>query len=406
MIFLTGTTDILELDTSSTADIDYQVNWVDVIAGTSATPGSSQGKVTSVTTTTITATPASGTVRQIKSVFIRNRHASTANTISVNKDVSGTEYLITADVILQAGEVLTYESGIGWSIGDTLVSTLTNDIHLGYQEWSAIAVPSAPAPDNLRIYGRKMSGRMFPKWIGPSGLDTAVQPALFGNNVVFWMPGATSGVLNGSVGTAIAAGVATAPTTTNRYTSLRRSVFTVGTGINLMNSYRTDAMFFRGSTSGMGGFFFFCRFGFTTWTASNRLFVGLCVDTTALLTADPSSKLNLIGFGVDTGDTAITFMYNDGAGTATKDPITGQPALASSNAYDVYMFCKPNDTTVYYRIDYITEGSTIQEGSATSNLPVNTTMLIGTCAIGSGATNAGAGVAAIGLNRMYIESDY
>jgi hypothetical protein len=74
-----------------------------------------------------------------------------------------------------------------------------------------------------------------------------------------------------------------------------------------MNSLRSEATFFRGATVGAGGFFFLCRFGFTTWTQGNRLFIGLAVDTTALITADPSSKLNTLGFAVDSADTAISF---------------------------------------------------------------------------------------------------
>jgi hypothetical protein len=406
MIFLNGANDTLELTTSSAADIDYQINWVDVIPAASATPGSSEGKITSATTTAILAAPASGTSRQIKSIFIKNIHATTPNTISVSKDVSGTGYAISTDAILQAGEIFVYEDGLGWSIQDMLVSTLTNDLHLGYQDWTGIADPAAPSSNILRIYSKNISGRMMPKWKGPSGIDTPFQSALFGNNWVVWNPGATSGAMIGSVQTVITAGVAALPTTTNKFTSLRRSTFTAATGINLMNSLRSEAMFFRGGVAGMGGFFFQCRFGLSTWTATNRLFVGLCVDTTALLTADPSTKFNLLGFGVDTADTEISFMHNDGAGAATKDAIAGQPALASNNVYDVFIYCRPNDSTVYYRLDNISAGTTIIDSSAITELPVNTTMLIATAAIGSGATNAGAGVAALGLNRMYIETDY
>jgi hypothetical protein len=39
-------------------------------------------------------------------------------------------------------------------------------------------------------------------------------------------------------------------------------------------------------------------------------------------------------------------MHNDSVGIATKDAIAGQPALSSNNAYDAYIFCRPNDTTV------------------------------------------------------------
>jgi len=405
MIFLNTTNQILELKTSSVADIDYQINWVDVVPTTSATPGSSEGKVVTATTTVIVAAPAASTSRQIKSVFIVNKHASLANTVSVVKDISATEYRLTGDFILQPGASLVYESSVGWSLGSILVNVLTADEHTSYQDWDAIANPAVPPTDTLRVYARKISGRTMPKWTPPSGLDTPFQPAFFGNNIVMWNPAATSGAMIGSVQTAIAAGAATLPTTTNRYSSLRKSVFTSATGANTMNSLRTEAMFFRGAVTGMGGFFFFCRFGFTTYTVGDRLFVGLCVDTTALLTADPSTKLNLLGFALDGADTAISFMHNDGTGTATKDAIAGQPALANNNVYDAFIFCKPNDTTVYYRLDDLSAGTTIIDTSTSTDLPVNTTMLIGTCAIGSGA-NAGAGVAAIGLNRMYIETDY
>ena len=171
-----------------------------------------------------------------------------------------------------------------------------------------------------------------------------------------------------------------------------------------MNSYRSENMFSRGTGAGMGGFFFFARFGLNVWTPNNRFFVGLALDTTALLTANPSSKFNLLGFGVDQGDTEFSFIHNDGSGTAVKEPITGI-GLATYNAYDAYIYCKPGDTTAYYRLDDITAGVTLVDTSVTGDLPVNTTMLNAVCAIGSGS-NAGAAAASIGLNRMYIESDY
>jgi hypothetical protein len=100
---------------------------------------------------------------------------------------------------------------------------------------------------------------------------------------------------------------------------------------------------------------FLCRFGFTTWTMGDRLFVGMCVDTTALLTADPSAKFNTLGFGVDAADIAISFMHNDSV-IATKDAIAGQPALSSNNAYDAYIFV---DLMIlqFYRLDDVTGGS-------------------------------------------------
>jgi hypothetical protein len=96
---------------------------VDIIPASSATPGSNQGKST-IGTIILLSTPSSTISRQIKSVFIRNRNTTTSNTVSIIKDVSGVEYLLTGDILLQAGATITYESNIGWSLG-ILINTLT-----------------------------------------------------------------------------------------------------------------------------------------------------------------------------------------------------------------------------------------------------------------------------------------
>jgi hypothetical protein len=111
---------------------------------------------------------------------------TTSNTVSIIKDVSGVEYLLTGDILLQAGATITYERI--WSLGTILINT-TNDYHTAL-DWQAIIDP-APAAGDL-VYAKPVSGRMLPKWKGPSGLDTPFQPAFFGNNIVMWNPGLTS----------------------------------------------------------------------------------------------------------------------------------------------------------------------------------------------------------------------
>ena len=117
MILLTTTNDSLELVTSSTADIDWTVGYAD--HSTSAfTAASAQGTLASATDTTLVSAPGSGVQRQIKFISIRNRHASTANTVTIQKDVSGTEYQITPALTLQAGESLIYVDGSGFMVLD------------------------------------------------------------------------------------------------------------------------------------------------------------------------------------------------------------------------------------------------------------------------------------------------
>ena len=164
-------------------------------------------------------------------------------------------------------------------------------------------------------------------------------------------------------------------------------------------------MFFRGSVAGQGGFFFFCRFGTTAWTAGDRLFVGLSTGTTAVVTVNPSTLTNLVGFGIDAGDTAITFMTNDNTLTATKTAIAGQPALAANQGYDAYIYAKPNDSVIYYRLVNLNTGAEIVNTSVNTNLPVNTTAMAPQALMSNGA-NTPVTSAQIGVNRMYVETDY
>lgn len=290
--------------------------------------------------------------------------------------------------------------GTGWDIGI--------DVQSGGLQLAAQANPTTPAAGNLKIYAKAVAGRIVPKWLGPSGVDTPFQAALWGNNTALWTTsGATAGLWQGTVGAGAGTFTAALPTTTNLYTSMIRSRYaTVVTTANQQVGQRSSQrQFYRGSVAGQGGFFFFARFGTEAWTAGDRLFVGLGTGTTAMVTGDPSSQTNILGFGVDAGDSAITFMHNTSSGTATKDAIAGQPALAANQGYDVYIYAKPNDSTIYYRMDDLNTGAIIIDSSTTANLPVNTTMMA-VFALTSNGANTAATAAQIGVNRMYIETDH
>ncbi len=115
MLVLTNSgTDKLQVDTSSAANLDVHVSWVDVIVGTSATPGRTVTAISSAANDQdICATPSSGTQRVIKHINIRNRHASTACDVTVVYDANGTDYDLHKATV-NAGETLEYQEGIGW----------------------------------------------------------------------------------------------------------------------------------------------------------------------------------------------------------------------------------------------------------------------------------------------------
>jgi hypothetical protein len=286
----------------------------------------------------------------------------------------------------------------------------TNTLSLGTNPQisltSSTLTPALPTTTNLSLYAQSISGRMQLMKLGFDSNPEALQSALWQNNIVLWTPGVAAGVYQGTVGTNLGSNALVLPTTTNTYTAMRRSTFAnVVTTTNQQVGIRTENMFWRGSVAGQGGFFFSCRFGFTTWTAGDRLFVGLTAGTTAVLTVQPTTVPNSIGFAIEAGDTAISFLHTDGgAPTAVKDIISGQPALAANNAYDAYIYCVPNDTTIYYRLDNALTGTTLIDTSITSTLPTNTIMLSAQ-AIMSNAANTTAGAATLGINRLYIETN-
>lgn len=119
MIVLATTSTVLRVSTSSTANVDTVVDYSDrtssavtygyQTATIAATPGP----------TTILSAPAASTVRNGKALSIRNRHASTANTIGVEV-FDGTNAFQIITVTLSAGDQLMYDEGEGWRTLDSL----------------------------------------------------------------------------------------------------------------------------------------------------------------------------------------------------------------------------------------------------------------------------------------------
>ncbi len=440
-MILSTTSDIINIITSNSGNTQVLVSWADHTT-TAFTPSRTNTIITAASTTTIVSSPSASTQRQIKTIVISNRDSSLTNSISV-QFYDGTNTIVVFKRLLGVNESIEYDGtkwlaydSNGYALMSTGISAAGSDKSIQFNDGGNLvggssdftwddssnklsllgtntgiklsgitSEPGVQSTGILQIYAKSVCGKIMLKQVGPSGLDTPLQNAIWQNNTALFTVGAAAGVWQGTVGTNLGTPTVVLPTTTNLATMLRRSNFpTVVTTLNQQVGTRTEAMFFRGNAAGLGGFFFVARFMFTSWKAGNRLFVGMSVGTTGQVTVDPSTLLNQCGFGVNSGDTAITFMHNDGAGVSTKDTIAGQPALANNQGYVAYIFCKPNDSVVYYRLDDLNLGTTIIDSSTNTDLPVNTTALVAHCAIGNGP-NIIAGDAAIGINRIYIETD-
>ncbi len=111
---LTATTHSLELVTSSANALSWVVSWTDIdkTGATIATPGSAQGSVAAATTTTIVAAPSSGTIYRIVTGLSLLANGG-AQTVTVQKDVSGTNYPA-GRAVLAVNEAFCFEDADGW----------------------------------------------------------------------------------------------------------------------------------------------------------------------------------------------------------------------------------------------------------------------------------------------------
>jgi hypothetical protein len=345
---------------------------------------------------------AAGTALQV----VRRNSGNTAlefATLAGGGDVSKVGTPVSTQVGVWTGDgTIEGTSSLTW---DSATSTLRVDGSDPEIQLVGVTNEPTPAPSGeLKIYAKSVAGRMMLKMVGSAGIDTVMQPALFGNNTCIWTPStATAGFWQGTSGAGAGTFSTGLPTVTNFYTAMKRTRYAnVVTTLNqVLGQRNTENMFFRGSVAGQGGFFFFCRFGTEVWTAGSKLFIGMATSS-SVITGNPSALNNTVGFCIDALDTEISFLTR--GTTFTKTAITGQPTLANNQGYDAYIFCKPNDSTIYFRLDDLNTGLTIVNSSTTLTLPTNTTLMSAN-ALASNGANTVVTTTQLGINRIYIETD-
>lgn len=292
----------------------------------------------------------------------------------------------------------------------------TNTLALGGTDTGVVlkavsADPSAPAATLLRLYSKTIAGKILPAFVGPSGLESSLQPNLARNKFALFTPAGNSTTITAigaaaltATGTATAANVAT----TNLHTWMKGLEYLVTTpSTTAVAGFRGPAnQYGTGNAAGRGGFFLVCRWGPATGvaTGTNRAFVGFTGSTSAPTDVQPSSLTNMFGMGWDAADTNIQFMYNDGSGTATKVDLGAsfpRPTADRTEVYEIALFCASNTTTIYYQITNLTTGA-VATGSVTTDIPSNTTLLSPRGWMSVGGTSSVIGIA---LKSLYIETD-
>jgi hypothetical protein len=107
----------------------------------------------------------------------------------------------------------------------------------------------------------------------------------------------------------------------------------------------------RGNSTGLGGFYLCMRGRIETFQATCRMFMGL-YSAADIGNVNPSTLLNMVGIGFDSGQTTLRLLRNDGSGTATAvDLGAGFPTTGSQILYELILSAKPNGSDIRYRIE-------------------------------------------------------
>ena len=267
------------------------------------------------------------------------------------------------------------------------------------------STPSAPPSGSTKLFGKLQAGRVMPAFIGPSGLDTVLQPHMAKNGWAQWKPAGTGTTISAIGAAALTAiGTATAATyaTTSLHTRCARIDYLVTTAAttavagfrNATNAYRvTDGfhMIFRVAPATGGK------------VATGRFFCGMSTSTAAPTDVNPSTLTNTCGVGYAKGTDSNWQIYF--AGTAVNKVDTGiaVPSADRTGPYTVIVYSPPGGK--YIGVKFVDE-ATGKSFETTTNISTN--MIAATTACGPrGYHSVGGTSSVVGLTLFsgYMESD-
>ena len=311
------------------------------------------------------------------------------------------------------------DAGFAWDSTGKTLSLLGVDT--GMVLTGVTNEPPTPAAGTLEFYSKAIAGRMMSKIKGPSGLDTALQTALFQNRILMYVP--STGTTGTGSGTGLgplwtSGGTVTHPTPSTtapaisnqmRRTRYANVVTTTNQTLGIKAAAADTLNYWTGSSAGLGGFFYAARFIIELYPASTvRIFAGLTASSATYVVASNTVLNDTCGLWHDTTDPstgagAFNFVTRNAA-TTTKQAITLANAIAAGNSYDFYMWCPPNGTTLTWRLDDVVNNVSYTNSTSTT-LPTNTVFMGPQCAMSNGTANITVTTSAIGIAGVYTESD-
>lgn len=175
MLILASTSDLIRVITSAAADIEVHASWVD-LNGTTVTPGrTNTASITTATTTTVVASPASSTYRNVKHLNITNNHASASCIVTVDH-TDGTNPVELMSVILLPGENMIFNAEGRWAHRDAQGAEYPPAGLGAYNGFSVSFMKSGTASDAIGYWYCTSKDAGFPgAWaVGTPGLNGRV----------------------------------------------------------------------------------------------------------------------------------------------------------------------------------------------------------------------------------------
>ena len=196
---------------------------------------------------------------------------------------------------------------------------------------------------------------------------------------------------------------------TDRRTQAWRTQFAnVATTTNqILGYYQNSALlkqFWRGNAANLGGFYFRGKMWIGLMPAATiRLAMLMTSVTTGNVISNTLAGDSCGLWHDDTmAATVLNFITRDNT-TTTSVAITLATALAAGQGYELIMYCKPNDTILYYKVTDMLTGLTLADSFTSTTLPRNTIFLGPEMAM-SNSANATAATVAPEIQETYVTS--
>jgi len=325
-----------------------------------------------------------------------------------------------ATVPLVGTEQFALADGTSVSKYATTADLFTADVHATFSDYTSQGTGTPASPTGaVRIFGRAIASRMMLGQIGPSGLDSALQPLLARNKVGYWNPPGNATTVPGVFGITAptASGTATARNvaTTNLANRMRRIGYPSATTAGSFAGARISvAQFSCGSgTAGDGSGFMMVE----RWVESDpasvtgrRAFAGMTSTTGAPSNVEPNTLTNAVGIMQLSSDATQWYWYGAGSSAAYDTTAVGTgigaPAGNSTTAWELAIFCANTANGVYnLQLTNLSTGVIVtHQMSSTSavNLPQSGTLLAWRHWVCNNATALAVGM---DLCSLYFETD-